>query len=410
MNRSSLSWKYSKEQFAQDESRKTEELLDFANMVFSVEYSSTDFAFLLPKAYSKERCQIPTHHIIREEKSIRALIDSYPLTMRIKDKEEYAMKACYVGTVCVHPNSRGKGYMIELMKRIEEDAVRQGYALMILDGDRHRYQNYGFEHAGIRYRFHIESNNIRHCCALIYKEPATTVQAYRFEEIRLEGSRLAYLYKLYQRRLVTARSEEDFWLSLQSYGSVAYAVLEKERVIGYVVLSANQRSVSEFELEETQVLAGVIQNLMLEFGIDQLDISVGMDETDKIEWLEKMCDYCDASMSHMIKIIDYEKVFTFLLRWKKQYSTLTAGTYVIGVCNEQTKAVEQYQLSVTEDTIHVIRTEQKADIVLTSLELIRLLTTSFCFVEQLKGEQNKLKNAPTGWFPLPFYLPEADTF
>lgn len=83
---------------------------------------------------------------------------------------------------------------------------------------------------------------------------------------------------------------------------------------------------------------------------------------------------------------------------------------MIGVCNEQTKAVEQYQLSVTEDTIHVIRTEQKADIVLTSLELIRLLTTSFCFVEQLKGEQNKLKNAPTGWFPLPFYLPEADTF
>lgn len=72
--------------------------------------------------------------------------------------------------------------------------------------------------------------------------------------------------------------------------------------------------------------------------------------------------------------------------------------------------MEQYQLSVAVNNICVTRTEQKADIVLESMELVRLLTTSFCFVEQLKEEQNKLKNAPAGWFPLPFYLPEADTF
>lgn len=410
MNQDSFDWNYHREQFVENSVQKTEELLDFANMVFSMEYNSTDFAMLLPKAYSKERCQISTHHIIREENRVKALIDSYPLTLQVNGKEACAVKACYVGTVCVHPNARGKGYMITLMKRIEEDAIKQGCALMILDGDRHRYQHYGFEHAGIRYRFQIESNSMRHCCAQLYKGSAAMVQSYHFAEILSESSKLAYFYELYRRRIVTARSEEDFLPSLQSYGATAYAVLKEEQVIGYLVLSEGQRSVSEFELEALQTLPGVIRDLMAEFGIDQLDISVGMDETDKIAWLEKMCDYCNASMSHMIKILDYERVFLFLLKWKQQYGTLAAGTYVIGVRNEQTETVEQYQLSVAADNICVARTQQEADIVLESMELVRLLTTSFCFVEQLKGEQNKLKNAPAGWFPLPFYLPEADTF
>ncbi len=410
MNKSFLDWNYSKEQFVENSTQKTEELLDFANMVFSMEYSNTDFATLLPKAYSKERCQIPTHHIIREENKVRALIDSYPLTMRITDKNEYAIKACFLGTVCVHPNSRGKGYMIELMKQVEEDAVRQDCALMILDGDRHRYQHYGFEHAGIRYRFHIEPNNIRHCCAQIYKEPTTIEQSYHFEKIRSESSRIAYFYELYRRGIVTTRSEEDFWLSLQSYGAIAYAVLKGEQTIGYVVLSEGQGSISEFELEDVQILPAVIRDLMSEFNIDQLEMSAGMDEIDKIEWLEKMCDYWNISISHMIKILDYDKVLTFLLKWKQKYSTLVAGTYVIGICNEQTAVTESYQLSITETNICVTRTAQKADVVLESMELVKLLTTNFYFVEQLKGEQSKLKNAPAGWFPLPFYLPEADTF
>lgn len=410
MSQDSFDWNYCREQFVENQVQRTEELLDFANMVFSMEYNSTDFAMLLPKAYSKERCQIPTHHIIREENRVKALIDSYPLTMQVNGEEAYAVKACYIGTVCVHPKARGKGYMITLMKRVEEDAIKQGCALMILDGERHRYQHYGFEHAGIRYQFQMEWNNIRHCCAQVYKNFTTMVQTYQFAQILPDSSKLAYFYALYRRRNVTARSKEDFLPSLQSYGAVAYAVLKEGQEIGYFVLSEGQRSVSEFELEDLQTLPGVIRDLMSEFGIDQLDISVGMDETDKIAWLEKMCDYCNAAMSHMIKILDYERVFLFLLKWKQKYSTLAAGTYVIGVQNEQTQTVERYQLSVAANNICVTRTQQEADIVLESTELVRLLTTSFCFVEQMKEEPNKLKNAPAGWFPLPFYLPEADTF
>jgi hypothetical protein len=35
---------------------------------------------------------------------------------------------------------------------------------------------------------------------------------------------------------------------------------------------------------------------------------------------------------------------------------------------------------------------------------VKVFTTSYYFVE------NNIKDMPAGWFPLPFYLPDADTF
>jgi len=399
----SIKWEYSRETF-DGYTQKTEEILDFANMVFSMAYSSTDFAALLPKAYSSERCGIPIHHMIREENKIRALIDIYPIVMRLNNKNTSSIKAAYVGTVAVHPNARGRGYMIELMKRAEQDARRQGCALMILDGERHRYQHYGFEHAGISYSFCVETGNIRHCCAGLSKE-ADISSAYRFEELAVHSPHLDSLYQLYQRRLVTARSREDFWLCLQSYNASVYAVLQHDEPVGYVSLSEDKEAILEIELANIGDLCKVLHDFMIEFGVEQLRISVGMDERDKIRELEKVCDSCNASMSHQIKILDYEVVLAFLLNWKQRYDTLAIGDYVLGIENCQTGNVENYQMSVAADRIDVFRTDRTADTVLGELELVRVLTTTLCFVEG-----DKIKNAPVGWFPLPFYLPEADTF
>ena len=103
---------YSKEIYDENHPEEMQELLDFANMVFSMSYGGTDFASLLPKAYARSRWHVPTHHMIRENGRIRALIDTYPLVMKLGGETPAArkIKAAYVGTVCVHPASRGKGY------------------------------------------------------------------------------------------------------------------------------------------------------------------------------------------------------------------------------------------------------------------------------------------------------------
>lgn len=410
-----MEWEYCLENFGKgysnaDHMTKTEEILDFANMVFSMEHGGIDFAALIPKAYSEKRCKIPTHHMIKEENKIRALIDTYPIVLRLDGKVRTMLKAAYVGTVSVHPNSRGRGYMARLMKAVEEDALRQGCALMILDGDRHRYQYHGFECAGIRCHFQIDMGNIIHCCSQIYDKAYMASPVYSFEELEEQSPCLDCLYALYQRRIVTARSREDFWLCLQSYRAFAYVILRGGKPAGYMNLSADGKNVSEIELEDIRELPRVLYDIMMGFELEQLGISVGMDETDKIEQLEKACGCCDIAMSHQIKILNHEAVLEFLLNWKQEYSTLAINDYVLGVRNDQTGDTVNYQLSVTQDKISVSRTERAADTDLEALELVRLLTTGFCFVEQQKGWRSKIKNAPSGWFPLPFYLPEADTF
>lgn len=406
-------WEYCRENFGEDCGdciQRTEELLDFANMVFSMEYSSTDFAALLPKAYSQERCAVPVHHIIRESGRVRALIDTYPVILGLQGKSSRTVKAAYVGTVSVHPSSRGRGYMTRLMGRVEEDAREQGCVLMILDGERHRYQHYGFEHAGICYSFFIETGNIKHCCADIYGKECMDSAVYSFEELEEHSPYLDKLYQLYQRRAVTVRSRDDFWLCLQGYNASAHVILRSGEPIGYLDLSENMENVLEIEIDRVSDLCRVLYDLMMAFDMTQLCISVGMDEQDKIRELEKACDRCKVSMSHQVKILDHEAVLAFLLDWKQEFDTLAIGEYVIGVRDDQTGVTENYLLSITADKISVSRTDKAADTVLDPMELVRVLTTSFCFVEQQKGSRNRIKNAPVGWFPLPFYLPEADTF
>ena len=300
--------------------------------------------------------------------------------------------------------------MIELMRRAEEDARKLGCALMILDGDRHRYQHYGFERAGIRYSFHIGSGNIKHCCANIYGKGHMESPVYRFEELAEHSPYLDRLYQLYQRRIVTARSREDFWLCLRSYQASAYVVLKDGEPAGYVNLSGDMGNISEIEIDANSELCRVLYDLMTEFGMEQVCVITGMDETDKIKELEGACDYYNASMSHQIKILDYEAVLAFLMNWKQSYGTPATGDYVLGVRNYGTDGGENYLLSVTAGKISVSRTHKAADAVFDPLELVRVLTTGMCYMEQQKGAQGKIKNVPAGWFPLPFFLPEADTF
>lgn len=393
--------------------RDLEDILDFANMVFSMSDGSIDFAAYYPKAYSEKRCGLVTHHCMKEDGKIRALLDSYPLIMRLgggQNSRVMELKAVYIGTVSVHPDRRGRGYLTELMKYAWEDALAQGCAVMILDGNRHRYRPYGFERGGIRYSFHMAVRNLRHCCEELYDREAMEKPAYRFEEIEEDSVYLADMYALYSRRNVTAREPEEFLLCLQSGYAVTYGVLKEDKFAGYIMVSEDEQTVLEFEINDNAELPRMIYDLMMGIDREQIGICVGMDETGKIEYLEKMCNNCSISMSHHIKILDYEAALTFLFHWKRRYSTLAAADYVIGVRNETDGSIKKYQISVREEEVIVTQTENNADTILGELEFVSVLTTVFGLTELQKGSRSKLKNAPPGWFPLPFYLPDADAF
>lgn len=398
---------------------ETEDLIDFANMVFSMDNADgIDFAALLPKAYAKERCGMLFHHVVKENGRIRGLVDLYPLTIRLSAPDGLAIKAVYAGTVSVHPHTRRRGYMSRLMANAVQTALGQGCDLMLLDGNRHRYQHYGFECAGARCSFFMEKSNARHCCEEICEEPDMEASVYSFEKLEADSPCMEKLFALYLRRNVTARTMEDFFSCLQSYNAVTYAVFKGKQLAGYISLSEDESDVNEFELVEGTVLPRVIYDLMEWLGISGLTVIVGADETDRIISLQKMCNRCSFGLSHQIKILNYERVLEFLFRWKLRYCTLAESEYVIGVTGNTGKPEikekdaeaepdsENYKISVSGQQVSVIKTAQKADASFEEMEFVRVLTTGLGLAER----NDKLKNAPAGWFPLPFYLPDADTF
>lgn len=380
-----------------------DEMIDFANMVFSMSSGSVDFEGLLPKAYSPERNMLAAHHLIKENGRIKALVDVLPMTLQMGEE---TLRAGYVGTVSVHPKARGRKYMITLMEQAKAQQCKEGTDILILDGNRHRYQHYGFEKAGMKYCFHITSDSIRHCCQAIESEE----KDYCFKLLKEKDKELLDIcYRLYQSRVVTARSREDFYLCLRSWEADTYAVLEEENCVGYLNVSADEREVFEFELADSKTLPFVIRAFMEETGSDDLGIYAGMDESLKIEQLDCMSDYYTVNASHLVKILNYEKTLHFLMQWKQSYTKLQEGSFVLGVCSEDKKEQCQYLLEYQEGKVSVTRTGLQADMILEEKELIKTLTTSY-YLHALQKPDSPLAQAPKGWFPLPFFLPEADAF
>ena len=71
--------------YSKEMHQTSQEILDFADLVFSLSSGSTDFEAILPKAYSQARQHIVTHHVMREKGAIQALVDVYPLTLAAGD-------------------------------------------------------------------------------------------------------------------------------------------------------------------------------------------------------------------------------------------------------------------------------------------------------------------------------------
>lgn len=362
---------------------ENQDILDFANMVFSMEYGSIDFEELYPKAYSRECCHIPVHHTIEENGKIRALLDIYPVTLSLAGSNK-SIRAAYIGTVAVHPKSRGKGYMTELMKRAEKDAAQKDFDLMLVDGDRHRYRSYGFEKAGVKYNFNVGINNAWHRCQELYTESELSVPKYSFEELDEHSRHIPLMYDLYRKRNVIARTRENFFLCLRSNLAVTYAVLIDERLTGYINISRDGKNILEFELENSDFIPRMLYDFMEGMEIGEVGLTVGVDETKKLEQLEAVCDYYNMALSHQIKLLKPDSVLEFFVEWKKKYDTSV----------------------INADKIKKLWRELKAD----DKEKVSLLTTCCCFMEMQKGENNRLKNIPAGWLPLPFFLPDGDTF
>ncbi|MEG0687625.1 MAG: GNAT family N-acetyltransferase, partial [Hungatella sp.] len=116
------------------------EIRDFVNMVFSMHRMPHNFEILLPKLYQDGQNTEAYHYLAKEGSKLKAIVCALPFSL-ISGK--HTLSCAAIGSVSVHPYSRGKGYMKELMSWMQKDLKEQGVSLCVLEGRRHRYQYFG---------------------------------------------------------------------------------------------------------------------------------------------------------------------------------------------------------------------------------------------------------------------------
>lgn len=82
---------------------------------------------------------------------------------------------------------------------------------------------------------------------------------------------------------------------------------------------------------------------------------------------------------------------------------------MIGVRPERKDRQNNYALKYKQGKVLVEKTDLEADVVLEEKELVKTLTTSYYF-HVVQKPDSPFQNAPKGWLPLPFFLPEGDAF
>lgn len=130
----------------------------FLNRVFN-EHGSIDFASMLPATYQPTDEHMGCHLAVRRGGDLAAVVGVFPMTLRMG---ETALRLAGIGSVSVDPAHRGAGLMRLLMDRAMAETRAGGFHLAWLDGQRQRYAYWGFERAGVRQRFTIRKQSLKH--------------------------------------------------------------------------------------------------------------------------------------------------------------------------------------------------------------------------------------------------------
>ncbi len=384
-----------------------DDIIDFGNYVFSHAHRAIDFKQMKPLAYGDDRHLEHWHFLAKEDGKIKGMVGVFPGVFNIAENE---VKTGYVGTVSTHPYSRGKGYMKALMKQAEDAMREDGMALALLGGLRQRYQYYGYEIGGIEYQYNCDNNNLRHyfprresidvgigqclkCCLDLKKITDPT-------DIAIDT-----LYELYQKRIATGRTREDFYPTLLTWGSSLYAVYADNNCFGYINVSREKDHIFETELADMHLLPDVLQTFLRQENIQGLTIHVGPDEINKHEILDTFCQGVNLTMTSQMMILDHAAVLKALLDWKKSYADVSDGEFILGIEGDR-----NYFFEVKKGVTNVIATKLDADIIMKPMDAVRSLISPYYYQKILQKTGKALLHAPEGWFPLPYYLPKADAF
>lgn len=362
------------------------ELLDLANYVFSNAHEPHDFATLLPKVYAPDAPYDEAEQFVavRDDGRIRALV---ALRHMVLTTPHGSLHIGFVGTVSVHPYDRGEGHMKHLMRTMREAAIAQGVDILVLGGQRQRYQYFGFEYAGYRMRFRVSKTNVRHA---LRDTDASGITFVDFDSAT--DDQKAAAVALHERKAVRIeRDRSRFGVVLHSWHSDASVVLDGGRMIGYTAGNG-----MEITLEDDGQLLRVIKTMMAERKLDELTVDVQPWDHARIDILASLAEGWVLTSPDMACVLNWAHVLPVLLNLRGMVTPLLDGRCVLDIDGRR------YLLAVGGGQVQAGLTDEPANLTLTNMEAQQLLF----------GLQGMLNLHPQllNWLPLPMDVPATDGF
>ena len=368
-------------------------ILNFINMVFSMSHCPHDFRQLLPKLYEKGQEEKSIHYLALENEEIKACVCVLPITLCCENK---TITCATVGSVSVHPYSRGKGYMRKLMHIAIEDMKKSNISMSTLSGLRNRYQYYGYEKGGFVFQYCFTPDNFRHCREKFPKRKITLCQIQD-----TENPLLTEIQAIQENQILFAKKNpSDFLAIMKSWNAKLYSILENQMCKGYVALQGNQ--ILEMRLTDKALLFASLEECLKESGSKELFLRILPYDTYLLKECTQLFESFTIALDDNYMIFDYPKVLDFFLNVKSKYTSLNSGSWDFTIKGHGT-----FQIQVDNGVPSITQLkdlEGKSSVNFSSFESILALFAPNCGMRLLETKLPENCN----WFPLPLALSPFD--
>ncbi len=352
-----------------------------------------NFMNLLPKLYKEKYNPGYNNLIVKEGEDIKAAIGCYPMDAVVSGKP---LRVFGIGNVAVTKDSRGKGYMKDLMEMAVEIMKADDYDYAILGGQRQRYGYFGFESAGNCLQFSFNKSNIKH---LAGKDAKSTLTARELTEAdtdiikqikAINEASAAY----------TVRSEDATIDILKSWRGTVYGAFEGEEFKGYFCAEKYHGSLHELRAKDRKDLLNLIMCAIETTGKESLNLRAPLYDTEVCNYFAENGEWTIADTCDRISILNFAKFIEAYFPIKAQRLNLCPGT--LNLLIHGIKRDEQLTIKVNGKNVTVAPTDAKPDLELSHLEAVRFIAGIY------SKERLSLPAFAQNWFPLDFFAYSVD--
>lgn len=220
-------------------------LLRFLERAFRQEQGFFDRE--MPQWYGDVLACCSGSYVVESDGKIVSHVGLYPIEMTAAG---VSLKVGGIGAVATAPEERGKGHMSRLLQHVIEVMRHEGYALSWLGGDRQRYNNYGWELAGLTYDLTITTRSLD--WAAVKPAPAEECPPKKalpvVEALHDRACCWAERSRLAQQ---LAKQNIRFWITENGYAIVRGTQGEKQQILELVSTSHREPGLIRAILDQT---------------------------------------------------------------------------------------------------------------------------------------------------------------